>query len=162
MARSPTPKERPLHWVGSSKKDLLAFPGTVVDDFGYGLSVVQHGGTPPAAKRWRGGRTGSLRADRRAPGQCFQSRLHGAFRAGRLCPALLSEEVNLRRAHGQAGRQPDPRAPENGPNRLRGALWAKRRLRRSSLGAATCWLILASRTPASGSCASRLGCGSTG
>jgi phage-related protein len=54
MARSPTPKERPLHWVGSSKKDLLAFPGTVVDDFGYALSVVQHGGTPPSAKAWRG------------------------------------------------------------------------------------------------------------
>jgi phage-related protein len=39
---------------GSSKKDLLAFPGTVVDDFGYALSVVQHGGTPPSAKAWRG------------------------------------------------------------------------------------------------------------
>jgi phage-related protein len=54
MARSPTPKERPLHWVGSSKKDLLAFPGDVVDDLGYALSVVQHGGTPPSAKAWKG------------------------------------------------------------------------------------------------------------
>jgi phage-related protein len=53
-ARFPAPKERPLHWVGSSKKDLLAFPGQVVDDFGYALSVVQHGGTPPSAKTWRG------------------------------------------------------------------------------------------------------------
>jgi phage-related protein len=54
VARPPAPKERPLHWVGSSKKDLLALPGQVVDDFGYALSVVQHGGTPPSAKIWKG------------------------------------------------------------------------------------------------------------
>lgn len=54
MARSPAFTEKPLHWVGSSKKDLLTFPGEVVDDLGYALSVVQHGGTPPSAKVWRG------------------------------------------------------------------------------------------------------------
>lgn len=54
MARSPTPTEKPLHWVGSSKKDLLEFPGDVVDDFGYALGVVQHGGMPPSAKTWKG------------------------------------------------------------------------------------------------------------
>jgi phage-related protein len=54
MARLPTATEKPLHWVGSSKKDLLAFPDDVVDDLGYTLSVVQHGGTPPSAKAWKG------------------------------------------------------------------------------------------------------------
>src|SRR5947199_5294293 len=54
MARPPTTTEKPVHWVGSSKKDLLAFPGDVVNDLGYALSVVQHGGTPPSAKAWRG------------------------------------------------------------------------------------------------------------
>src|SRR3954451_10055103 len=54
MARSPTTTEKPLHWVGSSKKDLLAFPDDVVDDLGYALSVVQHGGMPPSAKPWKG------------------------------------------------------------------------------------------------------------
>src|SRR6185436_9235875 len=54
MARIPTTLERPVHWVGSSKKDLLAFPAQVVDDLGYALSVVQHGGTPPSAKAWKG------------------------------------------------------------------------------------------------------------
>jgi len=54
MARSPTTTEKPLHWVGSAKKDLLAFPAEVVDDFGYALSVVQHGGRPPSAKAWKG------------------------------------------------------------------------------------------------------------
>ena len=54
MARAPTASERPLHWVGSAKKDLLAFPGEVVDDLGYALSVVQFGGNPPSAKAWKG------------------------------------------------------------------------------------------------------------
>ena len=47
-------RERPLHWVGSAKRDLLDFPEEVVDEFGYGLGVVQMGGHPPAAKPWKG------------------------------------------------------------------------------------------------------------
>jgi phage-related protein len=52
--------ERPLHWVGSAKKDLLGFPGPVVDDLGYALGLVQLGGTPPGAKPWRGEGPGVL------------------------------------------------------------------------------------------------------
>jgi len=46
--------EKPLHWVGSSKKDLLGFPEKGVDDIGYALGVVQFGGHPPSAKPWKG------------------------------------------------------------------------------------------------------------
>jgi len=46
--------EKPLHWVGSSKKDFLAFPEEVVDNIGYALGAVQHGGHPPSAKPWKG------------------------------------------------------------------------------------------------------------
>ena len=46
--------EKPLYWVGSSKKDFLAFPEDVVDNVGYALGVVQYGGHPPSAKPWRG------------------------------------------------------------------------------------------------------------
>ena len=52
--RIPPRTERPLHWVGSAKRDLLDFPEDVVDEFGYGLGVVQMGGQPPAAKPWKG------------------------------------------------------------------------------------------------------------
>jgi phage-related protein len=45
---------RPLHWVGSAKKDLLAFPEEVVDDIGYALGVAQQGGAPASAKAWKG------------------------------------------------------------------------------------------------------------
>lgn len=54
MARLSATAEKPLYWVGSSKKDLLAFPADVVDDLGYALSVVQYGGVPPSAKPWKG------------------------------------------------------------------------------------------------------------
>lgn len=62
------PPDKPLHWVGAAKKDLLAFPEDVVDDFGYALGVVQQGGTPPSAKPWKGEGAGvfELVEDRRA------------------------------------------------------------------------------------------------
>jgi phage-related protein len=50
----PARNQKPLHWVGSSKRDLLAFPDEVVDAIGYALGVVQHGGHPPTAKPWKG------------------------------------------------------------------------------------------------------------
>jgi phage-related protein len=46
--------EKPLHWVGSSKRDLLALPEAVVSRIGSALSVVQFGGRPPSAKPWKG------------------------------------------------------------------------------------------------------------
>ena len=54
MTPTPSAPEKPLHWVGSARKDLLGFPEDVVDDFGYALGVVQQGGTPPSAKPWKG------------------------------------------------------------------------------------------------------------
>jgi len=52
--------DKPLHWVGSSKKDLLDFPDEVVGDVGYALGVVQQGGMPPSAKPWKGEGAGVL------------------------------------------------------------------------------------------------------
>ncbi len=54
MSKKPAASEKPLHWVGSAKKDLLGFPALVIDSFGYLLGVVQAGGMPPAAKPWKG------------------------------------------------------------------------------------------------------------
>ena len=52
--RTPAHGERPLYWVGSAKRDLLAFPEAVKDDIGTALSVAQFGGKHPAAKPWQG------------------------------------------------------------------------------------------------------------
>lgn len=48
------PGEKPLNWVGSSKRDLLELPQTVVFEVGIALSAAQYGGKHPAAKPWKG------------------------------------------------------------------------------------------------------------
>jgi phage-related protein len=65
--------EKPLHWVGSSKKDLIALPVDVVDDFGYALGAVQMGATPPQAKLWKGEGAGVF--------ELVENHLGDAFRA---------------------------------------------------------------------------------
>lgn len=54
MRRRAPLQEKPLHWVGSSKRDLLGLSEEVVDNIGYALGVVQLGGHPPSAKPWQG------------------------------------------------------------------------------------------------------------
>ena len=55
MPRSILPQsEKPLHWIGSSKRDYLAFPSAVQSDMGYALGLAQLGGKHPHAKPWKG------------------------------------------------------------------------------------------------------------
>jgi len=49
----PTPI-KPLQWVGSSKKDLLAMPNDVVDVFGFALHLAQTGKKHDQAKPLKG------------------------------------------------------------------------------------------------------------
>ncbi len=46
--------EKPLDWVGSSKKDFLGFPEPVKDEMGNALGLAQFGGKHPSAKSWKG------------------------------------------------------------------------------------------------------------
>ncbi len=46
--------ERPLYWVSSSKRDLLAMPEAVIRHLGTALSAAQYGGTHRDAKPWKG------------------------------------------------------------------------------------------------------------
>jgi phage-related protein len=50
----PFPPERPLHWVGSAKKDYLTFPVEVQSEMGYALGLAQLGAKHPNAKPWKG------------------------------------------------------------------------------------------------------------
>jgi phage-related protein len=54
MARLPQYGEKPLAWVGSSKKDYMDFPDAVQKDMGNALGLAQFGGKHPAAKPWKG------------------------------------------------------------------------------------------------------------
>lgn len=54
MRRHPAMEEKPLVWMGSSKRDLLAFPERVISKIGYALSWAQFGRKHSAAKYWKG------------------------------------------------------------------------------------------------------------
>lgn len=54
------PREKPLHWVASAKKDYQAFPLEVQADMGYALGLAQLGAKHPHAKSWKGEGPGVL------------------------------------------------------------------------------------------------------
>ena len=47
-------QEKPLEWIGSSHKDLMALPADVRRVFGFALSLAQAGDRHDAAKVLRG------------------------------------------------------------------------------------------------------------
>jgi len=47
-------QEKPLIWIGSSKKDLMALPSNVRKFFGHALDFAQHGDRHDAAKLLKG------------------------------------------------------------------------------------------------------------
>jgi phage-related protein len=49
-----TNDEKPLFWIGSSRKDLLAMPKAVQREFGFALHLAQIGTRHPGAKILRG------------------------------------------------------------------------------------------------------------
>ncbi len=53
MDRLPRP-DRPLLWVGSSRKDYSLFPPKVQETFGFELFLAQTGQFPPSAKPLKG------------------------------------------------------------------------------------------------------------
>ena len=54
MAAKPPAELKPLAWVGSAKRDLLALPEEVIDAFGYALYVAQAGKRHAKAKALHG------------------------------------------------------------------------------------------------------------
>ena len=111
----PPSKEKPLYWVGSSKKDLRRFPDDVIDDFGYALGVVQQGGTPPSAKPWKGEGPGVLELVESGPGgtwrvaytvrfekaiyvlHCFQKKSPSGRRTAKTDVDLIGERLKAAR-----------------------------------------------------------------
>ncbi|WP_029527674.1 type II toxin-antitoxin system RelE/ParE family toxin [Polaromonas glacialis] len=69
----PKRSEKPLHWVGSSRKDLVALPADAVDDFGYALSAMQMDATSPQAKPWKGEGSGVLELVENDSGNTFRA-----------------------------------------------------------------------------------------
>lgn len=65
--------ERPLFWIGSSKKDLLAMPAPAVRSIGIALGVAQVGGTHPSTKPWKGDGPGVVEIVRDHDGDTFRA-----------------------------------------------------------------------------------------
>lgn len=109
--------EKPCHWVGSSRKDLVALPAKVVDDFGYALGAVQMGATPPQAKPWKGEGAGVLELVENYSGNtfravyavrfakavyvlhCFQKKSPSGVRTSQHDIALIHERLKLAQQH---------------------------------------------------------------
>jgi len=87
--------EKPLHWVGSSKRDFLRFPAAVKDDMGNALGIAQwrNGSDRKALEGARPRRVGNRRIAQR---ERVSSHLHCPIREGRLRPPCVSEEVSFR------------------------------------------------------------------
>lgn len=49
-----TSDEKPLFWIGSARKDLLAMPKAVQREFGFALHLAQIGSRHPSAKVLKG------------------------------------------------------------------------------------------------------------
>src|SRR5579862_1237733 len=73
MPRRPVPGEKPLFWMGSAKRDLIAFPEAAKDNIGSALSVAQFGGKHPAAKPWKGEGPGVLEIVEDHAGDTFRA-----------------------------------------------------------------------------------------
>ena len=73
MSRGSVLNEIPIHWIGSSKADLLAFPETVIDDIGFALGVAQLGGKHPDAKPWKGEGSGVFELVERFDGNAYRA-----------------------------------------------------------------------------------------
>lgn len=112
---APVP-DKPLHWVASSKRDLIAFPAEAVDEFGYALGLVQQGGLPPSAKPWKGEGPGVYEIVERYLGDafrvaytvrfkkavyvlhCFQKKSPDGIRTAKTDVDLIHERLKLARA----------------------------------------------------------------
>lgn len=70
----PLGQERPLEWLGSSKKDLLSLPEDVRRSFGHALHFAQHGAKHDAAKPLKGfGDAGVLEVVANGEGGTFRA-----------------------------------------------------------------------------------------
>mgnify|MGYP001584400461 CR=1 FL=1 len=60
MSRPLAKGEKPVDWIGSSKKDFMAFPKSVQIDMGVALGVAQFGAKHPSVKPLKGLGSGVL------------------------------------------------------------------------------------------------------
>jgi phage-related protein len=73
MARRLAKGEKPLFWIGSSKRDLLEFPEAAKDRIGTALSAAQFGGRYRTVKPWKGEGTGVFEVVENRDGNTYRT-----------------------------------------------------------------------------------------
>src|SRR5438045_4343373 len=103
MRPRPPANEKPLHWIGTSKRDLLRFPRRVISAIGYDLSAVQYGAQPPSAKPWKGMGPGVWELAEDDASGTYRAVYTIQFAKGDLRAACFSEEIARRHPDVPAG-----------------------------------------------------------
>lgn len=113
MTGGPTGQPRPLEWIGSSKKDLMALPAQVVDVFGYALYLAQTGERHDQAKPLRGfGSRGRAGSGGRLAWRRLSRGLHRPVHGAGVRAACISEEVEAWHSDAEGGHGFDQREIE--------------------------------------------------
>jgi phage-related protein len=118
------PSVKPLEWIASSKKDLLAMPAEVVDVFGYALHLAQHGGKHVQSKPLKGfGSAGVLEVVEDDDGNtyravytvkfsnavyvlhCFQKKSHKGIETPKQDMDLIRSRMSLAQQHAEGAKQ---------------------------------------------------------
>ncbi len=111
---------KPLEWVGSAKKDLLAMPEAVVDLVGYALHLAQTGLKHPQAKVLKGfGSAGVLEVVEDDDGNtyravytvrfknalyvlhCFQKKSHKGIETPKRDLDLIEKRLSMAKTHAE-------------------------------------------------------------
>ena len=88
---------RPVLWVASAKRDLLAMPSDVIDDFGFGLYQAQIGEYPDIGKTLSGfGSANVIELAQDHKGDTFRAVYTVRFSEGNCCAARLPEKEQKR------------------------------------------------------------------
>jgi hypothetical protein len=109
VRRPPIAGEKRLHWVGSCKRDFLAFPAPVQSDMGYALGLAQLGGKHPKAKPWKGEGPAVFEVVENFDEDTFRAVYTAPFEGFGAC---LPEEEPVRRSERDGRCRAHPRAPE--------------------------------------------------
>jgi len=87
--------EKPLIWIGSSKKDLLSLPKNVQHFFGFALDFAQRGEKHPGAKVLKGfGGAGVLEVVEDDTGGTYRAVYTVKFAEAVLCYMLFRRKVS--------------------------------------------------------------------
>ena len=73
MRRVPAADQKPLHWLGSAKRDFLSFRGDGERRQGNALGIARFGGTAPTAKPWKGLGPGVLEIVESRDGKAYRA-----------------------------------------------------------------------------------------